>query len=357
MAQRLSIDLGTSHTVAVVRRDGQPVRALVFDGSPLLPSGVYADPAGTLHTGRDAQRLAQLEPGRFEPQPKRRVDEGRVLLGDRELEVADLLAAVLRRVAAEAALAGVPAAGGAVLTCPADWGNPRRAVLLEAARRAGLGDVTLVPEPVAAAAYCTAVVGQELPVGRSLAVFDFGAGTLDVTVVRRDPHGYVVLATGGLDDLGGLDVDEALAGHLGHLIELRDPALWRRLSRPADAEQARQRHAFLTEVRAAKEMLSRASSAPVSVPGRPDALHLTRDELERVAGPLLSRAVDETRRVVERAGPIAQILLVGGSSRIPLVAARLHARFGVTPTMPEQPELPVAHGGLLVPATTLNSSI
>ena len=74
---RLAIDLGTSHTVGVVRRDGQQVRALLFDGSPLLPSGVAAGADGTLLTGRDAERIAQVEPDRFEPHPKRRVDEGR----------------------------------------------------------------------------------------------------------------------------------------------------------------------------------------------------------------------------------------------------------------------------------------
>jgi hypothetical protein len=77
--------------------------------------------------------------------------------------------------------------------------------------------------------------------------------------------------------------------------------------------------------------------------------------LERVAGPLIDRAVDETRRVLERAGvdvrQLAGIFLVGGSSRIPLVASRLHARFGVAPVVPEQPELPVAYGGMLAVAT------
>jgi actin-like ATPase involved in cell morphogenesis len=348
---RLAIDLGTSHTVGVVHREGQQVRPLIFDGSPLLPSGVALADDGTLVTGRDAERIAQLWPDRYEPHPKRRVDEGSVLLGDRVLPISELLAVVLRRVVGEAG----PAAANTVLTCPADWGRPRREVLRDAARRAGLGDVTLVDEPVAAAAYCMAVAGQRLYVGQALVVFDFGGGTLDVTVVRRDADQLRVLATGGLDDLGGLDVDAAVVGHLGHLVELRDPALWRRLQSPADPAQGRDRRAFWTEARAAKEMLSRTSSAPVQVPGRPDALHLTRDELERIAGPLIARAVDETRRVVERAalgtGALAGVLLVGGSSRIPLVASRLHARLGVPPTMPEQPELPVAHGALLVGGT------
>ncbi|HZN19089.1 MAG TPA: hypothetical protein VFB84_13090, partial [Micromonosporaceae bacterium] len=64
---RLSVDLGTTHTVAVVRRADQPARPLLFDGSPLLPSCVHVDAAGTVHAGRDAHRLGQVEPYRFEP--------------------------------------------------------------------------------------------------------------------------------------------------------------------------------------------------------------------------------------------------------------------------------------------------
>jgi outer membrane protein assembly factor BamB len=95
-------------------------------------------------------------------------------------------------------------------------------------------------------------------------------------------------------------------------------------------------------------MLSRTSQAPVAVPGRDEPLHLTREELDRIAGPLVARAVDETRRVCERAGTVpAVLLLVGGSSRMPLVASRLHARLGVPPAVPEQPELPVGYGALL----------
>ncbi len=372
MAQpyQLVIDLGTCHTVAVVRRAGQAPRPLLFDGSPLLPSGVYRDADGALSVGRDAERLSQLSPSRYEPYPKRCVDDGAVLLGDAPVPVVELLAALLRRVVAEAAPEdGTPRE--VTLTCPADWGGQRREVLRAAARSAGLPEVRLVDEPIAAATYCVEVLRQPIPVGRSLLVFDFGGGTLDVTVVRRDPDGLRVLAVGGLDDLGGVDIDAALVGHLGQLVALRQPQLWRRLVDPHSTGEQRDRRTFWSEVRAAKEMLSRAPSAPVQIPGSEDALHLTREELERVAGPLVDRAVDETRRVLDRAflvpgraqpepgfgggehgqrgsSTLAGILLVGGSSRIPLAASRLHARFGVAPTVPEQPELPVAYGGLLV---------
>jgi molecular chaperone HscA len=365
---RLAVDLGTCHTVAVVQRAGQPPRPLLFDGSPLLASGVFAARDGVLHTGRDAERLSLVEPARFEPHPKRRVDEGAVLLGDAAVPVPALLGAILRRVAHEAWQAGVDASDATVLTYPADWGQQRRGVLKEAARLAGIGNALLVDEPVAAGRYCMDVLHQQVPPGRSLVIFDFGGGTLDLAVVRREPDGptsadwqplrqaarLYVLATGGLDDLGGLDVDAALVGHLGQLIGLRDADLWRRLSSPNDTVDLRERGTFWDEVRGAKEMLSRGTSAPVQLPRTVEALHLTRDELERVAGPLVDRAVDETRRLLQRSGlsreDLAGIFLVGGSSRIPLVATRLHARFGIAPTVPEQPELPVAFGALLATA-------
>jgi molecular chaperone HscA len=348
---QLVVDLGTFHTVAVVRRAGEAPRPLLFDGSPLLPSGVYRDPDGRLTVGRDAERLAAAAPSRYEPYPKRTVDDGSVLLGDGPVPVVELFAAILRRVLAEAALQGAEPAT-VTLTCPADWGPRRREVLLAAARAAGMPPVLLVDEPIAAATYCAEVLRQQIPAGSCLLVFDFGGGTLDVTVVRRDAQGLRVLAVGGLDDLGGVDVDAALVGHLGQLVSLRAPQLWHRLTHPQGTGDLRDRKAFWDQVRGAKEMLSRASSAPVPLPGSDDAVHLTREELDRIAGPLVDRAVDETRRVLDRAGVIpgtlTGLLLVGGSSRIPLVASRLHARFGVAPTVPEQPELPVAYGGLLV---------
>ncbi|MFD0580445.1 Hsp70 family protein [Dactylosporangium darangshiense] len=166
------------------------------------------------------------------------------------------------------------------------------------------------------------------------------------------PAGLRVLATGGLADLGGTDIDAALVGHLGHLVAAASPELWRRLSAPQTPAEFRDRRTFWSEVRQAKEMLSRAASAPIHVPGSDRATHLTREELDRIAGPLVDRAVDETRRVLERSGVtparLDAIVLVGGSSRLPLVASRLHARFGLAPVVPEQPELPVAFGALLL---------
>ncbi|MEV0427581.1 Hsp70 family protein [Micromonospora sp. NPDC050495] len=364
----LGVDLGTSNTVAVLRWPDGRTRPLLVDGQPILPSGVYADTDGRLHVGRDALRLAHADPDRYEPNPKRRVDEPEVTLGDRRYTPAQLLGAVLRAVG-EAAVGALGFLPPAVVTCPATWDAGRRQVLAEALALAGWPSAAehtlsgpippgtrLLREPVAAARYYTEVLRRPVPVGESVAVFDFGGGTLDVAVVRNegaDPwgdSGFTVISCGGLDDLGGLDLDAALLALVGARVAATHPAQWARLSEPADTTQWRERLHVVEQVRGAKEMLSRALAAPVAVPGVPAAVSLTRAELEGVAAPLLRRAVAETRRVVAAAGLTPELLaglfLVGGSSRIPLVARLLHAELGIAPTVLEQPELPVAEGAL-----------
>jgi actin-like ATPase involved in cell morphogenesis len=345
----VAIDLGTSNTVAVLRWPDGRTRPLLFDGNPILPSGVFLDPEGRLHVGRDAQRMAGLDPARFEPNPKRRIDEDAVVLADRAVPVVDLLAAILGAVA-RAVMEAVGFLPATVLTYPAAWGQPRRDKLVAAAARAGWPPVHLVPEPVAAARYFADVLRRPVPFGSSLAVFDFGGGTLDIAVVRNDNGRFVVTGTGGIPDLGGLDVDAALVEHLGAVINERDPASWQALTRPDTTTMRRDRRLFWEDVRGAKEMLSRTTVAPITVPGVEHAVHLTREELERVASPLLRRAVYETSSVIVRSGlrpdQLAGLFLVGGSSRLPLVARLLHAELGVAPTVLEQPELPVAEGAL-----------
>ncbi|HZE41167.1 MAG TPA: Hsp70 family protein [Stackebrandtia sp.] len=346
----LGVDLGTSHTVAVIRWPDGRSRPLLVDGAPVMPSAVFCDESGHIHVGRDAQRLAQTDPSRFEPNPKHRIDENSILLGDREVPVTALLSAVLREVAAKA-VESVGHLPPAVLTCPAKWGPQRRSILEDAAAQAGFPPVKLVPEPVAAAHYFAEVMRRPIPVGKSLGVFDFGGGTLDVAVVRHEPDGsFSLQADGGLEDLGGLDVDAALVEYMGRTISGTVPEVWRRLTEPHTGTDRRNRRLFWDDVRGAKEMLSRTTVAPVPVPGVESSLHMTREELERLAGPLLTRAVTETQRVIAATGQspdqMAGLFLVGGASRIPMVSRLLHSQLGIAPTVLEQPELPVAEGSL-----------
>ncbi|WP_433083635.1 Hsp70 family protein [Dactylosporangium sp. CA-052675] len=349
---QLGIDLGTTHTVAALTAADGRSQPLLFDASFLLPSSVYAEVDGHLLVGRDAERSARLDPSRFEPNPKRRVDDGTVLLGQREYAVSDLLAALLRRTADEASrvLGVMPVR--TVLTYPANWATHRRSVLADAAARAGMPSPILVPEPIAAAAYFTSILGRTIVPGGVLVVYDFGGGTFDTTILRRRPDGgWDVLASDGLPDVGGVDLDAAIIGHLGQSLTATDPDRWRQLVEPADDAARRRHHLLREDVRAAKEQLSRASTASVHLPLFETDIHVTRSEFEQLSRSYLQRTVDLTASTLQRAGvrtdQIGGLFLVGGSSRIPMVSTLLHQRLGVAPTIIEQPELVVALGSVL----------
>ncbi|WP_173161560.1 Hsp70 family protein [Phytohabitans suffuscus] len=335
------------------RPDGT-VTPLLFDASPLLSSAVYLGPDATMLTGADAERAALAYPAGLEPHPKRRVDDETTWLGEREVAVVDLIAAVLARAWAEACRVGGGAPTGVVLSHPAAWARTRLARLAEAARRAGIPPVTFVPEPVAAAAYFAAILGRQIPPGRTLVVYDLGAGTFDISVVRRSPAGFEAYATGGLADVGGLDLDAVVVDHARSLTAGAG-AGWARLDWPETSADQRARRDLWLGARAAKQMLSRHPRADLHVPLVDVDLHVTREEFEKAARPHLDRTVATTVDVLRSAGvtreSIAGVFLVGGSSRIPLAAALLHRQLTVAPTVIDQPELVVAHGCLYaVPA-------
>jgi hypothetical protein len=348
---RLGVDFGTSTTVAVLSwPDGAPARPLVFDGSELLPSAVYADPAGRLLAGRDALHAGRADPAALEPNPKRCVDDGTVLLGDAEVPVVDLFGAVLRRVAVETERVAGTLAGSVVLTCPAGWGARRHELLLDAASAAGLGRPALVPEPVAAAARFVELSAGELPAGSCLMVYDFGAGTFDASVVRRTRDGFDVLAEHGLSDAGGLDVDAAIVAYLGATYGARDPQRWRRLTRPERPADRRAARLLWDDVRTAKEMLSNCAATVVAVPLLDEEAPLGREQFDALAGPIVHRTVRATRAALGEAGvgvdEMAGVFLVGGASRIPLVATMLHRELGIAPALLGRPEFVVAEGSL-----------
>ncbi|MGH8792150.1 MAG: Hsp70 family protein [Stackebrandtia sp.] len=349
MTSLLAIDFGTSNTVAMLETgEGQP-QPLLFGDSPLLPSAVFAD-AGGLLTGRDAVRAARAEPASFEPWPKRRVDDGSVLLGGRDIPVVELLASVLRTVTTEAVrVAGAPPAS-AIMTYPANWGQARRGVLQEAAAAAGLPGVRLLPEPAGAALYFSASAPPR-PEGDVVVVYDFGGGTFDVCALSRRAGAVNVLAEAGLNDVGGGDLDMALFNRLGAVLSRAGVEKWNRLASPTDASSRRDRMLMLEDVRHAKEQLARTSSVSVNVPTFDRDVIVTREEFEALASPLLEQTVTLVTRTLSQAGiaveQLAGVFLVGGSSRIPLVSTMLHRALGISPTVVGQPEQVVSRGALL----------
>jgi molecular chaperone DnaK (HSP70) len=346
----VGVDYGTSNTVAVLRHPDGKIRPLLFDSSPLLPSAVFINDSGRIMVGRDAERSARLDPARFEPHPKRRIDDLDVLLGERAYPVTELVAAVLTRVRAEA----VRARGGAVqavtMTFPATWGTARRQVLLDGARMAGLPVPTLVAEPVAAATYFASVLGHRIRPGQCVVVYDLGAGTFDVSVVQRTDEGFRDLSCQGLDDVGGVDLDALVVAHARSIVEPAAPDVWKRLAAPQNAADLRHVTMLWTDARHLREALSREASASMFLPIADQEVLMTRQQFEAAAQPVLQRTVDLALSTLKqarvRSEDVVGWFLVGGGTRTPLVATLLHRASGVAPTVLEEPQLVVAEGAL-----------
>ncbi|WP_026422423.1 type VII secretion-associated protein [Actinokineospora inagensis] len=333
------MDFGCSSTCVALAVGGREPQVVVVDGQPLLASAVCVGVDGTLFVGQEAERRAAVEPSRFEAHPKRRVDDGELLLGDVVVPVATVFRAVIGRAVAEARrVAGGGLVDQLVLTHPADWGSVRTGVLRQAAVNLAR-QVRLVPEPVAAAVFHAASVPGA---GRVIAVLDLGGGTTDVSVVRTKPN--VVLATKGNPAFGGADVDQLLLDHLGRTVS--DQAAWAELMAGRDLLDRRRRRLLHQDVRGAKESLSRHTYTDVPLPSPfPDA-HVTRDDLERLIRPAITAAVELTAAAIAEAGGADAVFLVGGSSRIPLVARLVAERTGIVPVTLDQPETVVARGAL-----------
>jgi hypothetical protein len=353
---RLAVDVGTSNTAAAVQIGTGPPRPVrLSDQADQMPSGVLAGPAGLI-VGVEAQRSARIDPAAFEPTPKRRVGEGEILLGGHEVAVADALAAVLRQVAGRAGrIAGGGPPAEVLLTYPEQWQEPRRQVLLAAARAAGLAEAPrLVSEPVAAASHYA--TRQTVPPGAVVAVFDFGGGTCDVAVLRAGAAAgapFTVLATDGIDPLGGEDIDDLLARWTRQ--QLREAGHGELADALDDPAALADRLTFRDQVRAAKQALTdyEQTGIPVAAGGRQAVVTITAEEFDRLIAPSIDRAVELTRRTLERAGVAGHSLhalyLTGGSSHLRLVQRRLLDLIGRPPATLEDPKLVVALGALAAP--------
>jgi tetratricopeptide (TPR) repeat protein/actin-like ATPase involved in cell morphogenesis len=355
----LGIDFGTSFTTgAMVTGDGPPT-LVEIDNSRYLPSVVVIDRDGHAMTGLKAKRQSAVFPERAERVPKRALVAGSsVILGDGEVPVTTLVAAVLGRVYGEAVRFqdGTPPES-VVLTHPARWGPAPLQRLREAASAARIEAPVFLPEPVAAAWWFAApsaggasrATGE--PANGLVAVFDFGGGTLD-TAVLREVNGEFAIAgpPGGDADLGGEDLDELLLGMVSDLARARDGAAWEEVFAGTTSRARRDMAQLRTEVTAAKEELSEARSYDLVVPGFAEEFRLTRPEVEELFGPALDKAVAEMHATITAAGAepesLSGLYLTGGSSRMPLVADRLAASLEVRPRMRDDPKTAVVLGAL-----------
>ena len=343
----LAIDFGTTYTTAAMAWDGR-TELVEINGQLRMSSAALVKPDGELIVGAAAENQAVLTPERYEPTPKRRVGQGAVLLGSRLVQVSALVASILRTVADEARRRrGGTEPSAVYLTHPATWASTKKQVLRDACEEAGLGEATLVAEPVAAAMHFATRFTIEP--GRHIAVYDLGGGTFDAAVLRRVPDGFEVAgAPGGIDPLGGEDFDAKLFEHVGKGRLGDQPEIWAKLQDPPDSTWRRHSRDLRAAVKRAKETLSTNAVYDVFIPGAEVDVQVTKTELEALVRSDVQRTVDEFRATIHRSGlTVAEldgVYLAGDSSRMPLVSEMLWGELEIEPRLLDDPKGSVALG-------------
>jgi molecular chaperone HscA len=353
----IGIDLGTTNSLVAYVANEKPVAIADCDLAVLVPSVVTYLDNGDVVVGRRAAALGAEHPrdtivsakrfmGRGADDPETRrlgpyefaspaPGEANTVrfrvAGGRNVTPIEVSAEILRTLKAQAEdeLRNV---GGAVITVPAYFDDAQRQATKDAARLAGLEVLRLLNEPTAAAlAY-----GLEKNTNGTFAVFDLGGGTFDVTVLVLDNGVFQVRSTAGDSQLGGDDMDRAIAHELLRMLGFDEKRQTPELVRWV-----------LDESRKAKHELTTKEQVEILVPGR-EALVLSRARFEELIAPLLERTGVVCRRALRDAGVAAAaldgVILVGGATRVPAVRRYVARLFGKEPLADIDPDQVVALG-------------
>jgi molecular chaperone DnaK len=358
----LGIDLGTTNSLAAYMTPSGPEVVRDACGASLVPSVIALSPDGNATVGSEARAHAVENPLSTVYSIKRLMGKGvedvqedlrflpyaigagpngtvRVQVGDREMSPEELSAVILRDIRARAEAALGHEVSEAVITVPAYFDDSQRQATRDAGRIAGLNVRRIVNEPTAAAlAY-----GLDRREDACIAVYDFGGGTFDVSILRVSGGVFQVLSTHGDTRLGGDDLDRELIDLVTS--EIRD-RFGEGLSFPPATRQGLRNFAEATKIR-----LSTQDAAELEVnlgQGRVFRRTITREEFESRGARWIDRTLEHCKHAMEDAGVVAgdldQVVMVGGSTRIPLVRRRVGELFGREPYTAIDPDEVVALG-------------
>ena len=351
----IGIDLGTTNSLVAIVESGIPLVLADGQGRRLTPSVVRVPSAGEPVVGWEAKRARAAHPETTITSIKRfmgrRCDEVdsatdspaypirangstpvAVSLHGREWSPEELSAEILKALRAIAAEGMIDRPEAAVITVPAYFNDAQRNSTRKAGELAGLRVERIINEPTAAA---LAYGLNSLKEKTKVAVYDLGGGTFDLSILELNKGVFQVLATCGNTRLGGDDIDRALIDHLaeqlgqaGGPIVAGDPALWARLAEAAEEAKAR----LSSETETVIEL-------PFLTPGFSFKHLLTREELERLAKPVVTRTREYCLKAMADAGlandELDQVILVGGQTRMPLVREFASEVFGCGDGGPE----------------------
>ncbi|HZM95992.1 MAG TPA: Fe-S protein assembly chaperone HscA [Vicinamibacterales bacterium] len=374
MGKVVGIDLGTTNSLVAYVRDGVPHVIRDSAGDALVPSVVSLGEDGTFFVGREAQRRLLTAPSRSVYSVKRFMGRGiddvrdeasllpfnvggdpggvvRIGLDDREFTPPEISAFVLRELKQRAEDYFREQGefdfevDRAVITVPAYFNDAQRTATRDAGRLAGLEVLRIVNEPTAA----SLAYGLDQRDRGIIAVYDLGGGTFDISILKVDDGVFQVLATNGDTHLGGDDIDRLLvelvlremesSGPLGGSTK-QDP--------PYGARSAEDIQAIRKAVIEAKVDLTDAEEAEIRVDALGYRRKITRAEFEQLIRALVERTIQPVRQALADAGlepsEVDEAVLVGGSTRVPLVRRLVSELFGRTPHSELNPDEVVALG-------------
>jgi molecular chaperone DnaK (HSP70) len=339
----VGIDLGTTNSEVAAFVDGK-VSILGSGISKMLPSVVGLSLTGELLVGEAARNQLALYPERTVRSIKRMMGSNEtVTLGDRLFTPQEISSLILRELANWASQQLGQPVEKAVITVPAYFSDAQRQATREAAALAGLEAVRILNEPTAA----SLAYGEGSR--HTAMVYDLGGGTFDVSIVALEGDVTEVLASHGNNHLGGDDFNDLLAEHLLsefqslHGVDLRSGHSVARARIWWAAEEAKRRLSFDPEVTVREEALTTVNGKPLHLD-----LEITREQYEDLIRPLVEQTLEHMSKTLSDAGKspsdLDAILLVGGSTRTPLVARLIEERTGLTPREEIHPDLCVALG-------------
>ncbi|HWE97137.1 MAG TPA: Hsp70 family protein [Tepidisphaeraceae bacterium] len=358
----LGIDLGTTFSaMAYLDANGSPATILNAEGELTTPSVVLFDEDGEVIVGREARRAALAEPGRVAECAKRHMGDPYYprLINGKRLSPISLSALILKKMRQDAERRLETSIDGAVITVPAYFDEGRRQATAEAGRLAGLRVIDIINEPTAAAlAYAyrgilkendakPAQAGNkpaETP-ARTTLVYDLGGGTFDVTMLQIAGRDLRVLATAGDVRLGGRDWDERLFNHMA------DQFVHAHQDDPRDDPVSSQNLLLAAEETKKVLSLRKQTTFVVNHAGKTFSGEITRQQFDALTESLLYRSESRLNRVIKQAeltwDRIDDVLVVGGSTRMPQVIEMLRRVTGKEPNCTLSPDEAVAHGAAI----------
>ncbi len=357
MGATIGIDLGTTNSCVAIVEGGRPEVIVNAEGERTTPSVVAFSKSGERLVGNVAIRQQAVNPDRTISSVKRHMgSDWRANIDGKAYSPQEISAMVLRKLKGDAERFLGKDVTDAVITVPAYFNDTQRQATKDAGRIAGLNVLRIINEPTSAAlAY-----GLDHGSPQKVMVYDLGGGTFDVSIIEIGEGVIEVLATAGNNHLGGDDFDERLCKHL--IAEFKRASGF-------DAERDPMAHQRMKEAaRSAKEELSSLSSTHVNLPflaqNQNGPLHfeceVTRAEFDRMTADLVEQTTEPVQQALNDAGiaasELGQVLLVGGSTRIPAVQEHVRKLTRLEPANSINPDECVAQGAAIQGDTLANAA-